>query len=523
VYLKSDISDNGIVDMESILLAAIVAAVLVSASYDDSLLTCALQGMFQFGFNTGVINSPQGAIEAFIQKSYADRGNAGVDANFLFSLAVNVCNAGGMVGGLLAGGLADWLGRKRSLLYVQAFSISGAVLMGLCEVANSYEMLFLGRLLIGLACGFFTGLVPMYVTEIAPVNIRGGLGTVNQLAVTVGILSSQFLGLDIILGNEDNWPLLLALGGLVPAVAQCFSLPFMPESPKYFIINKGDDESGEKSLKRLRSKVNREDVLAELDEMRQSREEARATSSESVSIWQLLTDSQYRLPLAITVMMHLSQQLSGIVAIFYYSTDFFINAGVDKDNAQYATLGVGAIMVTMTLVTIPLMDRLGRRTLHLTGLVGIVVFSSLITVMQNLEPEENNTAGVFLILFTLSFVVFFALGPGSIPWLITGELFNQAPRSAATAVATVVNWSANLIVGLVFPKLADNETMDTFSFLPFTVITAILAAALYFLLPETKGRTTEEVTQLLARRSGGDKRGEDNRAMDAKPSGSYDA
>ncbi len=133
----------------------------------------------------------------------------------------------------------------------------------------------------------------------------------------------------------------------------------------------------------------------------------------------------YRVALLVAVAMHLSQQLSGMVAIFYYSTGFFVNAGVKEDNAQYATLGVGAIMVAMTFVTIPLMDRLGRRTLHLGGLAGIVVFCILITVAQNLDPQENDGIGVFLIVSTLGFVVFFALGPGSIPWLITGELFKQ--------------------------------------------------------------------------------------------------
>ena len=102
-------------------------------------------------------------------------------------------------------------------------------------------------------------------------------------------------------------------------------------------------------------------------------------------------------------------------------------------------------MVTMTFVTIPLMDRLGRRTLHLGGLAGIVLFCVLITVAQNLDPASNDGVAVFLIVSTLGFVVFFALGPGSIPWLITGELFRQGPRPAATAIGVAVNWTANLV------------------------------------------------------------------------------
>ena len=118
-----------------------------------------------------------------------------------------------------------------------------------------------------------------------------------------------------------------------------------------------------------------------------------------------------------------SQQLSGMVAIFYYSVTFFKSAGIDDYEAQLANLGVGAIMVGMTLVTIPLMDRLGRRVLHLLGLVGMCLMAVLIVIAQNLD------IGQFMIAATLLFVVFFAVGPGSIPRMIAGEMFTQSSRS----------------------------------------------------------------------------------------------
>ena len=212
------------------------------------------------------------------------------------------------------------------------------------------------------------------------------------------------------------------------------------------------------------------------------------------------------------------------------------SAGIGCESSQYATLGVGAIMVTMTVVSIPLMDKLGRRTLHLVGfsffkndfffqmsflqigIVGMIICSLLITITLNVADLNDavkclsttlnetvtansngdvapNPGGIFAVIATLTFVVFFALGPGSIPWLITGELFTQAPRSAAISVATLVNWTGNLAVGLIFPQL--QERITNFLFLPFTIILVILLVILYCYLPETKGIAVNEIEALF--------------------------
>lgn len=123
--------------------------------------------------------------------------------------------------------------------------ISGACLMGFTKMSHSYEMLFLGRFIIGVNCGLNTSLVPMYISEIAPLNLRGGLGTVNQLAVTVGLLLSQVLGIEQILGTNDGWPILLGLA-ICPAVLQLLLLPVCPESPRYLLITKQWEEEARK-------------------------------------------------------------------------------------------------------------------------------------------------------------------------------------------------------------------------------------------------------------------------------------
>lgn len=245
----------------------------------------------------------------------------------------------------------------------------------------------------------------MYISEIAPLNLRGGLGTVNQLACTVGLLLSQVLGVEQILGTNDGWPVLLGLA-ICPAILQLILLPICPESPRYLLITKQWEEEARRALRRLRASNSVEEDIEEM------RAEERAQQSEShISTMELICSPTLRAPLIIGIVMQLSQQLSGINAVFYYSTFLFTSAGLTEENAKFATIGIGAIMVSiffyqyfnekkiqlnekcfmrqkchflfqvvMTLASIPLMDRTGRRTLHLYGLGGMFIFSIFITI-----------------------------------------------------------------------------------------------------------------------------------------------
>jgi SP family facilitated glucose transporter-like MFS transporter 1 len=234
----------------------------------------------------------------------------------------------------------------------------------------------------------------MYISEIAPLNLRGGLGTVNQLAVTVGLLLSQVLGIEQILGTNDGWPVLLGLA-ICPAFLQLILLPICPESPRYLLITKQWEEEARKALRRLRASNQVEEDIEEM------RAEERAQQAEaSISMMELICSPTLRAPLIIGVVMQLSQQLSGINAVnigrrtkqivriktdnlfqvFYYSTSLFVSSGLSEEHAKFATMGIGAIMVVMTVVSIPLMDRTGRRTLHLYGLGGMFIFSIFITI-----------------------------------------------------------------------------------------------------------------------------------------------
>uniref|UniRef100_A0A672I8P4 Solute carrier family 2, facilitated glucose transporter member 5 n=1 Tax=Salarias fasciatus TaxID=181472 RepID=A0A672I8P4_SALFA len=330
----------------------------------------------------------------------------------------------------------------------------------------------------GLTCG----LVPMYIGEIAPKAYRGALGTLHQLAIVAGILLSQVIGLDFVLGNEDRWPLLLGLSG-APAVLQCLLLPFCPESPRYLYIILGKEEEARKSLSRLKGPY---DATPDIEEMRREKEEA--DKEPRVSILSLICSTVYRRQLFVALMMHLSQQLSGINAIFYYSTSIFERAGVSQP--VYATIGVGVINTIFTLVSVALVDRAGRRTLTLAGLGGMCICAIAMTVGLKLLNTYSwmsyvSMAAIFL------FVSFFEIGPGPIPWFIVAELFSQGPRPAAIAIAGCCNWTSNFIIAMTFPYI--QAWMDSYVFILFAVLLLGFTIFIYLRVPETKGKTFEEI------------------------------
>ncbi|GIX94028.1 glucose transporter type 1 [Caerostris extrusa] len=410
--------------------------------------------------------------------------------DLIWSIAVSIFAIGGMVGGITGGIIATKFGRKGGLLMNNMMGVAGAALMTFSKSCGSFEMLILGRLLIGFNCGLSTALVPMYLSEISPVTLRGGLGTLNQLGVTVGLLLSMVLGIQDILGTEERWPYLFGVA-VIPAALQLLLLPLCPESPRYLLITKQQEYSAREALEKLRCTVQVEDDLEEM------RNEERAQEQEpQMTVCQIMRNKNLQLPLLIAIVMQLSQQLTGINAVFYYSTGLFMNAGLSQAVSHYATMGVGVIMVVMTLVSIPLMDRAGRRTLHLYGLGGMFICSIFITISL-LVKFLYEWVTYLSVVSTLTFVVFFAIGPGSIPWMITAELFSHGPRPAAMSIAVFVNWSANFLVGLVFPQM--QRVFENYSFLPFTGLLAIFWIFSYNKVPETKNRTFEEIAALFRR------------------------
>merc|ERR1712018_924199 len=386
-----------------------------------------------------------------------------------------------MMGGSMVGFISSRFGRKGGLLLNNVLVVIATLLMGLAKTANSFQMLIAGRLLIGINSGLNAGLAPMYLAEISPVSLRGALGTVYQLIITMSILISQILGMNSVLGTESGWPWLLAMTA-VPAILQLATLPFCPESPKYLLLDKDDEHGAEEALQWLRGTI---EVHDEMDEMKQEQESMKLVPK--VTLKEMLVNSSLRKPLIIAMMMMLAQQLSGINCAIFYSTNIFKEAGLNPTQSQSATLGMGAMNVAMTFVSLALIEKAGRKVLMLSGLslmicMTILLLASLLTFTT--VPAMSYVAVVAVI----TFVVGFATGPGSIPWFFVTELFAQSGRPTATSIAVVVNWTANFLVGLGF--LPMRLLMGPYVFLVFIIYVAVV-------VPETKGRQIDEITALF--------------------------
>uniref|UniRef100_A0A8D0EFT2 Solute carrier family 2, facilitated glucose transporter member 3 n=1 Tax=Salvator merianae TaxID=96440 RepID=A0A8D0EFT2_SALMN len=461
-----------------------------------SLLTAvsvAVIGSLQYGYNIGVINAPEEILQSFINETWIERTGAPISQNLLtslWSLSVAIFSVGGMIGSFSVGLFVNRFGRRNSMLLVNILAILGGTLMGFAKMARAVEMLIIGRFVIGLFCGLCTGFVPMYISEVSPTALRGAFGTMNQLGVVVGILVAQIFGLDVVMGTVTLWPLLLGFT-VVPAIVQCAVLPFCPESPRFLLINKMEEEKAQAVLRKLHGV---QDVSGDIQEMKE--ESAKMSQEKKVTIAELFRSPNYRQPIIIAIALQLSQQFSGINAVFYYSTGIFKDAGVEKP--VYATIAAGVVNVIFTVVSLFLVERAGRRTLHLIGLGGMAVCGVIMTIALVLK-DSVSWIGYISIIGTLAFVALFEIGPGPIPWFIVSELFSQGPRPAAVAVAGCSNWTSNFLVAMLFPYAV--QVFKAYVFLIFVGFLVLFFVFTFFKVPETKGRTFEDISSGFERRT----------------------
>jgi len=455
----------------------------------------AVGSSFQHGYNTGVLNAPQKIMTNWVKQKICANSTDGEvtvtldecdsEAEIIWAWTVAIFCIGGMMGGSMVGFISSRLGRKGGLLLNNILVAVAALLMGFSKTSGSFHMLILGRFIIGINSGLNAGLAPMYLSEISPTALRGALGTVYQLIITLSILISQILGMNNVLGTEDGWPWLLAITA-IPAVLQVASLPFCPESPKYLLLDKDDEMAAQSALGWLRGTI---EVHDEMDEMKQEQESMKLVPK--VTLKEMITNGSLRQPLIIAMMMMLAQQLSGINCAIFYSTDIFEKAGLNEQESQGATLGMGSMNVLMTVVSLILIEKAGRKTLMLVGLSAMLVMTTLLLaslLTYAAVPAMSYLAIVAVILF----VVGFATGPGSIPWFFVTELFAQSGRPTATSIAVTVNWSANFLVGLAFVPL--QRIMGAYVFILFMVIQFCFIVYVYFAVPETKNRTIDDIT-----------------------------
>ncbi|KMT18568.1 hypothetical protein BVRB_2g027020 [Beta vulgaris subsp. vulgaris] len=430
-------------------------------------------GAILFGYHLGVVN---GALD-YLSADLAIAGNA-----VLQGWVVSILLAGATVGSFTGGSLADQFGRTRTF---QLDAIPLAIGAYLCATAQSVQIMMIGRLLCGIGIGISSALVPLYISEISPTEIRGALGSVNQLFICIGILAALVAGLPLA-GNPLWWRTMFGIA-TIPSVLLAVGMGFCPESPRW-LFQQGKIAEAQKAVAALYGKERVPEVINDL------RTSVQGGSSEPEAGWFDLFSKRYRKVVSVGAALFLFQQMAGINAVVYYSTSVFRSAGIASDVAASAL--VGASNVFGTAVASSLMDKQGRKSLLMTsfsGMAASMLLLSLSFTWKVLAPYSGTLAVVGTVLYVLSF----SLGAGPVPALLLPEIFASRIRAKAVALSLGMHWASNFIIGLYFLSVVNKFGISTV-YLGFASV--CLLAVLYIAgnVVETKGRSLEEIELALS-------------------------
>ncbi|CAO3595950.1 unnamed protein product [Absidia cylindrospora] len=452
-------------------------------------------GTFQYGYHTGALNMPQDIIsKCLFNNGFSIAGNSSLDdstsllprclpmTESRYALVVALLLAGGLVGACSASYFSDRYGRRPTLIYSNGLLLAGSMMMA---AAPTVAVLMMGRMVAGVGGGVATVVVPTYVAECVPKSRRGFFGTLNQLAIVVGILVSQVAGSVAL----ENWRWILFLGGVLAALPMVL-LPFCVESPTYLAAAENGDRRArvKLTLGRLRGGVPLQQVEDEWHELvtYQHPNDGDSPYNNAVSLQHFLVSPHYRHPLLLILLIQCTQQFSGINAVIFYSNS--IMASVFPDSSDRITLSISIVNLLMTLVSASMMDRAGRRTLFLLSSCTMACCSVLLG--WSLQQGHDRTAALAIVLF----VAAFAVGLGPIPFLMIPELVDRSAAASAGSVGLAANMISNFLVSAGFMALRDSlGQARVFYLFALLLVLASLVALLY--LPETKNKSPEQVVR----------------------------
>jgi len=450
------------------------------------MVVIAATGGLLFGFDTGVIS---GAIP-FLQQDWGITNN---DVEWITAAGL----FGAILGALCCGKVTDRLGRKKVILASAVIFGIGAVWSGL---AGNLSSLILSRLFLGIAIGVSSFTVPLYIAEIAPAKSRGTLVSMFQLMVTIGILVSYLSDSFFATENDPGCWRPMFYVGVIPAIILLVGMSFMPETPRW-LMSKGRIDACRKVLSKMEPADRLEGVLQQMNTDIQS-------DKSNITGWKYLMQPWLRTPLFIAVAIMFFQQFVGINTVIYYSPKIFLMAGFESAvSAVWASVGIGAVNVIFTVVSIYFIDKIGRRKLFFTGLSGIII-SILFLSLSFIYANQLGESGKWLMLGCMfMYVAFFAMSLGPLGWLIISEIFPQRVRGLGSSIGSLSVWVFNCIVSFTFfkivglfsisgPEIAvDGQVSENpaGAFLFYGVIAVIALVWGYFYLPETKGISLERI------------------------------
>jgi len=457
-------------------------------------------GGLLFGYDTAVINGAVGSLKAyFIDPRFTDLANPAQAnaANSLLGFVVSSALIGCILGGLVGGWVSTNVGRKRGLIIAAGCFLVSALGAAAPEFpfapigqgGPAYMSHFVFyRILGGIGVGLASMLSPMYIAEIAPPKVRGNLVAWNQFAIIFGMLVIYFVNFGISKGgsgdawlNSIGWRYMF-LSGSIPAILFLLLLFFVPETPRYLML-KGNERGARAVLDKL---VTQDEAEKEISEIRASLNEQHSGKLFSFGV----------LLVFIGIMLSVFQQFVGINVVLYYATDIFRGMGLTTNASLFQTIIVGFVNLTFTVVAILTVDRMGRRPLQIIG--ALVMAVSMIALGTDFWLGGQ---GMIALVCMLVYTAGFAVSWGPVTWVLLSEIFPNQIRGKAMAVAVAMQWIANYLVSWTFPILDKNPYLvehfnHGFAYWIYGVMSILAAVFMWALVPETKGRSLEQMQTL---------------------------
>jgi sugar porter (SP) family MFS transporter len=423
-------------------------------------------GGFLFGYDTGVISGALLYIEPDLHPS-----------SFESQAFVGALLIGAVCGAMISGWSADALSRRRTKIIGGSIYVLGALASAASQ--TPWELIW-ARFILGIAVGAASFVSPMYISELAPKKIRGGVTSFNQLMVVSGIFVSYIVNWAFG-GAAGNWRWMLGLAA-IPGAALAVGMWFQPFSPRW-LVGQGRDEEAREVLRRARDSD---------DEVEEELKEIEEEASHEGSLRDLLAPG-VRAMVAIGLVMAIAQQLIGVNTVIYYAPTILKLTGVSTTSAITQALSVGITNLVFTIIAVLILDRVGRRPLLIVGTIGCVVALFALGVFFASSGLKQSFSG-FALICLIVYIASFAIGLGPVFWLMISEIFPLRVRSAAMSVSTVANWGSNFLVSTFFLTLTGAISIEgTFWLYAGFGVAAILFFV--FRLPETKQRSLEEISE----------------------------
>jgi MFS transporter, SP family, arabinose:H+ symporter len=426
-------------------------------------------GGFLFGFDTAVISGAEQDIKRIWKLS-----------DILHGIAIAIALYGTVIGALTGGIPATKYGRKKTLLWIGIFYLISAVGSALAPEVYSF-MCF--RVLGGLAIGASSVVAPMYITEIAPAKNRGKLVATFQFNIVFGILIAYFSNYLLQgVGGDNSWRVMLAVVA-IPALIYCILVFFVPESPRWLMVHKGDYDTARKTLEVSDPDGVDEAILA----LHKSIEE----EHQKESLSEFLT-KRFSVPIFLAILIAFFNQLSGINAVIYFAPRVFELAGIGKQTAFLQSAGIGLVNLVFTMLGLYLIDRLGRKKLMLIGSIGYILSLASVAIAF----YSGYAGGMVVPILLFIFIASHAIGQGAVIWVFISEIFPNSVRAYGQSLGCTTHWILAAVITTVFPIMATRfGPAPLFLFFAFMMVLQLLWVI--YKMPETKGVSLEELEARL--------------------------